>query len=122
MKYVTNLNNIYFQNDAWSYSTNRTPVLFIRSAWFFLPHICGTYFKSSSFLPSRSLYKLLNIKQEQRYLIWNSQMQYRRLHRTVITILISPHISSTLRLIENPKAELDYKGTIPSNPQTNITF
>lgn len=49
-------------------------------------------------------------------------MQYRKLHRTVITILISPHISSTLRLIENPKAELDYKGTILSNPQTNITF
>lgn len=48
-----------------------------------------------------------------------SLMQYRR---ALITILISPHISSTLRLIENPQADLDYKGTILCNPQTNITF
>ena len=41
-----------------------------------------------------------------------AQGQYPRLHRKVITILIMLYINSTLRLIGDPQADLDYKGTI----------
>lgn len=51
-----------------------------------------------------------------------AQRQYPRLHRKVIIILVLPYINSTLRLIGDPWADLDYKGTILWNPQTNIIF